>query len=304
MNWKTEIYRDEGCEIIKTEYRILLGTKMSDEEAERAIMEYCLARTVLGTPKEGRLWFALALTQWNYGRLTPTAKEKALHWLQFDGIVSEETRKKLKEALDSPMRKRRSFSLPPWMKPCPWAEGSLLAYRIITNTEHKTNPFGGKYVLLRIVRIEQPPYTFVAPEVGNRKNMFVALYNWCGDDIPDPSVVDTLEFTPIMLGRQTHINTSLLSFDMSALSPRLQDMFEEAVEAVENMEPEYSYQLDWKAEKGVFTYLGCDPNVKSYVPDYIRNRDKWILSHSNAFDLALMQRLKELSDAGELRKDS
>lgn len=302
MNWKTEIYRDEGCEIIKTEYRILLGAKMSDEEAERATMEYCLARTVPGTPQEGRLWFALALTQWNYGRLTPTAKEKALHWLQFDGIVSEETCKKLKEALNSPMRKRRSFSLPPWMKPCPWPEGSLLAYRIMTSSDHKINPFWNKYVLLRIIRIEHPPYTFVAPEAGCRRNMFVALYNWCGDDIPDPSIADTLEFTPISSGQPPLANAALLSFDASSLSPRMQELFGKVIEAVENTEPEYSHQLDWKAEKGVFTYLGCDPDVKSYVPDYVLKRGKWILNHSNAFDLCLMRRLQELSDAGCLRE--
>lgn len=303
MSWETEIYNHDGCEVIRTEYKVLLGTKMSDEEAEHTIMKFCLARTIPGTPEEGRLWFALALTQWKYGLLTPTAKAKALHWLQFDGIVSEGTQKALKETLVSPMPKKRAFSLPSWMKPCPWPEGSLLAYRIITNDEHKTNPFGSKYVLLRIIRIEQPPYTYVAPEAGCRKNMFVALYNWCGEHIPDPSIVDTLEFTPIVSGQSPCGNTSLRGVNMSSMSPRLQELLGNAIEVVENTEPEYSHQLDWKAKKGVFTYLGCDSDVKSYVPDYVLKRGKWILTHSNAFDLVLMRRLQQLSNAGELRKD-
>lgn len=301
MNWKTEIYDNDGCEAIRTEYRVLLGLKLSDKEAERTIMQYCIGQAASGTPEEGRLWLALALTQWSYGRLTPTAKEKALLWLQIDGIVSEGTAHKLKETLLSPQPQRKNFGVPPWAKSCPWPEGGLLAYRICTDTHYQDNNFWGKLVLLRIVEIIQYPITFVAPEAGSIKRMAVALYNWCGNTIPDISIINELEFTPIISYQKAPDFRHFQSAEKSVPASEFRALLNEFVETVEHKIPEYFIQLDWKANSGVFTYLGSDCNFKKPTHDYALNNGAWILSHSNAFDVTLMRRLQELLDAGKLR---
>ena len=81
-------------------------------------------RDIMGDSEEEPLfWFALADTQWNYGRLIPKVKEKALHFLAQDEELQrwqdsgqklmawKKTLNTLKEKLESPQPDIGSISV-------------------------------------------------------------------------------------------------------------------------------------------------------------------------------------------------
>lgn len=64
-----ELYCDALCQAVKKEYRLLLSVKLSDWEAEKRTIDYCMREYVANSDDEGRMWLALAFVQWKQGRL-------------------------------------------------------------------------------------------------------------------------------------------------------------------------------------------------------------------------------------------
>lgn len=306
--WQSEIYRGELAQVIKTEYRNLLAVKKSEQLAEDIIIAHFIQEVSPGSEEEGHLWCALALRQWELGRLSEFVKKKAMFWIQkpISGF-SKETLGALEATLRSPQLSKKQITLPSWVKKCPWPVGSLLAYRIISS-EHenvRSSHYWKKYVLLRIIQINSTPVTFLAPDTIGSESMLVGLYDWYGDEIPNCTIVDSLEFTPIVVrgpsltGEAAALirNISLDGFGISkeVLAPVKFATTEHRVETC--------CCLDWKCAKGinhkeVFTYMGCDTSYQYSVPTFFKTDiSSYSFAHSIPFDSMLCNRLRQLYEA-------
>lgn len=108
-------------------------------------------------------WFALADTQWSFGRLLPEVKEKALEffgsggdvqrWIDDGNIKGVEARRKiledLKQKLNSSQPSEKKFSIPRIYK-CEWEMGDVFAYKFEGNIAEQ-NGLWGRYLLLQKV---------------------------------------------------------------------------------------------------------------------------------------------------------
>ena len=158
--WGTSLYANDTASDIRGDYVDKLRRGKTNEESTKELID--ANRSIMGDEEEEPLfWFALADTQWNYGRLLPSVKEKALEWLEKDGDIiawkeSAEnndyeawlrTREKLKEKLLSPqpvpkkVYKYRIYH-------CKWRVGDVYAYRFESEYSKKRG-FYGKYLIFR-----------------------------------------------------------------------------------------------------------------------------------------------------------
>lgn len=162
--WGTGLYQDDTTCDTKDEYITYLQIGMTNEEATRRIIEendWCFEYEDEGA----LLWFALADTQWKYGRLIDEVKEKAIEcidsgvdlekWREEDEKLCEK-RKKVLEAL----RERLNSEQPPEKKVTKmkffrahWKVGDILSYQIL-NEKLKNHKWYGKYILLKVVGMD------------------------------------------------------------------------------------------------------------------------------------------------------
>lgn len=199
---------DDYCDI-RADYRSLISIGKSVEETEDLLLRaYC--------PKEGDLlftptfWLSLGICEWETGRLTPRTKEEALYCLSLYQETVEQRLaagpnerlsdmlqffRETQEMLLSPLPEAKKISKP-YARKCPWREGSLLAYQILS-PDMKNSPYYQKYVLLRVVDIWRRPVVRLAPTERYSETMCIGLYGWWGDQIPDTAIVKDLKFVPM-----------------------------------------------------------------------------------------------------------
>lgn len=299
--WETEIYHGELAQEIRSEYRKLLAVKKSDSEAEQLVVDYWTNHVTPGSNDEGHMWLALALCQWELGRLSAAVKEKAIYWLRrpVEGI-SKDAMDMLEITLHSSMPKKKHVPLPAWVAKCPWPAGSLLAYRIISheNGKVRNSPYWEKYVLLRVIMIKRKPVAMLAPDAGWSESMLVGLYNWCGNTIPDASIVDRLEFTPISV-IDASLSKAVINriYQASTMDISI-DKYKTVVKQLAEPRVETCCCLDWHCAKNidsrkVFTYMGCDTTFQP--SDFFKTETtQYSFAHSIPFDAMLFNRLKQL----------
>ena len=300
-SWQADIYRGEWAQLVKKEYRSLLEVKKSDEEAERMIIEYCMQKIRPGSINEARMWLALALREWEFGRLSDLVKQKALSYLSapVDHVDAGSCRI-LEATLNSPMPERKKIRLPSWVKRCPYKVGSLLAYRIISSTAMESSFYWKKYVLLRVIKIDRSPVTYLAPEAGWNESMLVGLYDWWGDEIPDPAIAESLEFTPIEISGPSLPKIAFNFVDRTVLDKHMCDLLDGMIKNVTSPRVETCCDLSWTCSPGiskkeVFTYLGCDERFQEGVSDFFKTKiTEYSLSHSIPFDATLVRRFTQL----------
>lgn len=159
--WGTSLYANDSVSDIRGNYIDKLRRGKTNEEATKELIE--AARDLMGDAEEEPLfWFALADTQWNYGRLLPEVKAKALFYLSQDKELErweESGQKKLsawKKTLET-LKENLETSQPPAKKvskyrlyQCKWNLGDVFAY-CLTGDYSKEKGFGGKYVVFRKV---------------------------------------------------------------------------------------------------------------------------------------------------------
>ena len=199
---------DDYCDI-RADYRSLISIGKSVEETEDLLLRaYC--------PKDGDLlftptfWLSLGICEWETGRLTPRTKEEALYCLSlYQETVEQRLNagpnerlsdmlqffRETQEMLLSPLPEAKKISKP-YARKCPWREGSLLAYQILS-PEMKNSVYYQKYVLLRVVDIWRRSVVRLAPTERYSETMCIGLYGWWGDQIPDTAIVKDLKFVPM-----------------------------------------------------------------------------------------------------------
>lgn len=302
--WETEIFRGDFTERVKREYRKLLSVNIDGEEAEHLLVKHFQSHFVADASTEGRFWMALGLCEWQSGRLTQTAKENAKKWIVLPGNnISAFALQSLLDTLDTPMPPPKKVRPPSYVSHCPWPVGSLLAYRIISSAHpHVTqSPFYGKYVLLRIVKLKRIPITELAPNAGWDERMLVGLYNWLGDSIPQPDIVQNLDFTAISV-QEPSLNASVFQglLDLQ-LSDEMNGHLQQIIAATTTQRIETCCDLGWHCLRGinrkdVFTYLACDPSYEREISPFFKtNITDYSMCHSIPFDAVLVNRFNQLT---------
>jgi hypothetical protein len=139
--WGTSLYANDTASDIRGDYLDGLRRGKGNEEVTRGIIES--NRDIIGDPEEEPLlWYALADTQWGYGRLMPEVRDKALsmiglesemgRWREAGGRQAaawEATLSKLRERLLSePPPEKRVYEYRLYR--CRWAMGDIFAYRL------------------------------------------------------------------------------------------------------------------------------------------------------------------------------
>lgn len=231
--WGTAIFSDDLAADIRGDYNLLLQVGKSDEEATEEILKMYY-EDCKGDEDEPVMWFALALSQWNKGRLDERIKEKALEFIRSGADLErwegkekkkrEEVLKELEKKLLSPMPERKKIKKLQ-LRHCKWRPGDLLAYRFSGDTyEKEDSEYWGKYLLFRILQIRRFPVLKCTPEIYNERAI-TAVYLWVGDTIPEPGIVKNLQYAILgerkgQSGERILENSVLLGWDDKDLKKR------------------------------------------------------------------------------------
>lgn len=184
--WGTSLYANDTTCDIREEYIDKLKRGKTNEEATQELIEE--NREIQGDVEEEPLfWFALADTQWNYGKLLPSVKERAMFFLEKSEELDRwrdagekklnawiQTLTKLKEKLDTPMPKEKKISKYHFYQ-CEWNLGDVFAYQFCSDYSKEKN-FRGRYVVFRKVSEDTYWPGHIVP--------VVQVYNWVGEEIP------------------------------------------------------------------------------------------------------------------------
>ena len=164
--------------------------------------------------------------------------------------------------------------MPPMTKPkkptvyhCPWKAGSLLAYRIVSNTNLSDHPCFMKYVLLRVIRVKKNPLSTRFDTGYYDESMLVGLYNWMGSVIPHTEIVHILKYIPI----------------------------EESMSPFTTKETR-SVWLNWRSSKyetGDLTFLGIGEDFQNNIPAFFASSlNSCVFTHFLPFDVTLSKKFE------------
>ena len=194
--WGTSLYaNDTTCDIRGVYVDMLRRGKTNEEVTQKLIEDN---QDIMGDVEEEPLfWFALADTQWNYGRLLSEVKEKALYFLSQDDELERwresgekqlkawiNTRDHLKEKLLSPQPPEKKVSKYRLYQ-CKWKLGDVFAYRFSSEFS-KEKGFYGQYVIFRKVSEDVWWPGHVVP--------VVQVYKWIGRVIPPIGELVNMKF--------------------------------------------------------------------------------------------------------------
>ena len=303
--WEEEMFYSDIAGIVKSEYKKLLSVNFNAEEAEHILVKHFEQHFGEDVFTEGYFWIALSLSEWHWGRLTRRAKENAHKWIEIlENDISSSARQSLLDTLNTPMPHAKKVRPPAYVSHCPWPVGSLLAYRIsCSDHPHVTkSPFFGKYVLLRIVKINKNPITKLAPSAGWDERMLVGLYNWIGDAIPHPDIAKNLEFTAISVEAPVITPSFFQAFQIPDRSLELSDQVQQIITKTTTQRIETCCDLDWKCPRyvhrnDVFTYLTCDPSYETEIPSFFKtDLTDYSKCHCVPFDAVLVNRFYQITE--------
>lgn len=191
--WGTALYANDTTCDIRDDYIDKLKRGKNNEEATKELIEQ--NADIEGDSEEEPLfWYALADTQWNYGRLLPEVREKALFFLEQKSELERwqdeggrelslwvKSLKELKEKLNSPQPEKKKVSIYRFYQ-CPWKLGDVFAYQFCGDYS-KENGFYGKYVFFRKVSEDTYWPGHIVP--------VVQVYKWISEDIPKVNEMKT-----------------------------------------------------------------------------------------------------------------
>ena len=197
--WGTGLYANDTASDIKFEYVDMLRRGVRNEEIVAAMIRD--QGECIDDPEDAPLfWFALADMQWNYGRLMPEVKEKALYYLTQDGDLEVwreagikklnawlETRKQLEEKLHTPQPPVKKV-MPYRVYKCEWKLGDVFAYQFQGEISKAYGCFGKYIVFRKIDEGSEWPGNIVP---------IIEISNWIGDHVPSLEEVRQMELLPI-----------------------------------------------------------------------------------------------------------
>ena len=204
--WSSNLYgNDTTCDVRDT-YMKFLKDQLSNEAAFKMALE--TFREVIGSDEEPLLWFALAETQWNVGRLTSEVKKNAQDWIERKGGLEPwleeggkgtgwlKTLEKLKQKLDSPMPPEKKIKKPEEIDMNPWQLNDVYAYQF-NNKISQENGVLGKYILIQ--KIGQEDY-------WNGSTMRIHFYDKIFNEMPTLEDMHGLRILPLDYPGKTAYN--------------------------------------------------------------------------------------------------
>lgn len=305
--WGAAIYSDDLAADIRNEYVTLLSFGMESAQSEQAILTYY--DSVIGTEEEGVLWFSLALTEWNYGRLSEFVKKNALAYIEsgkdqvrWENDITigyakqrrkniEDLRNKLLSVQPAEKKIRRAVD-----HHSPWDVGDILAYHICTASSHLENPLYNKYALLLVLKKDTVPRSSIFPAKMKDENIWLGLYSWCGEMIPDPEIICDLQYIsftePSQLIKKECLDLNLLR----TLPENRRTTLSEGIMRLTEPTSTTAVLLPWqeicsKSTKKVITHIGHTSTLDEGIPSFFRIGIPYTITHYNALDLTLMKRL-------------
>lgn len=152
--WGIDILENDiACDVRETYERYLI--ELEDEQAYLKIFEENLE--LIGTEDEPFFWYALALSQWENGRLNQEVKKKALEFIAINGGFSKfrtnlhiqkrwkKNLHNLQQTLLAPMPPRKIIKTPKKLLQNPWNVGDIYAYKFHNRLSQKSGQ-AGKYI--------------------------------------------------------------------------------------------------------------------------------------------------------------
>jgi len=185
--WGPKIFQDDVAQDVRDEYTDRLRRGETSEEITRKLIASYAEEITDADDDDGPVfWFALADTQWEYGRLLLEVKEKALEAIESGTDLQrwqEENPKGaiVREAVLGELRKKLSSPQPPEKKVtqyklyhCEWKLWDVFAYKLESNLARGRN-LAGRYFLLQKVdeHIWHPGHTtpIVRVKITNNENL-------------------------------------------------------------------------------------------------------------------------------------
>lgn len=182
--WGTSLYANDTACDIRGDYLDKLKRGYSNEQSTNDLME--ANKDIFGDLEEEPLfWFALADTQWNYGRLLPAVKDRALFFLDREEELERwetekerkgwtKTRELLREKITSEQPPIKRVSKYRFYK-CKWNMGDIYAYQFSSDYSKEKDVYG-QYVIFRKISETTEWPGHIIP--------VVQVYKWMGNDLP------------------------------------------------------------------------------------------------------------------------
>lgn len=205
--WGVNLYQDDVACDVKDEYINWLRVGYSNVDATNTIIENNM--DFIEDEEDGPIfWFALADTQWRYGRLFDEIKEVALEYINSEVDLKRweddpKDYRKRKKVLEDLATKLKSPQ-PPEKKvgkitviKAPWNVGDILLYKIKgTRLDSQYDEFIGKYMLLKVIGIVRS-HQGSLPEEYDHEACSIAIYDWIGNYIPNMDEIENLDIIPV-----------------------------------------------------------------------------------------------------------
>lgn len=192
--WGTGLYSDDYTADILNDYLDCLKKGKTNEDALTEVFRKDGPEP--GSEEEPVFWCALADMLWNYGRLIPEVKDKALYFLESaykdDRWESPKTLEKRMQVL-SELRDKLLSEQPPEKKVrqyvyfrCPWKLGDVFAYKMHKKVSEE-HGMRGKYILFRKITESWSWPDNIVP--------VIQIYKWIGEEIP---TLDEIKNLPVI----------------------------------------------------------------------------------------------------------
>ena len=231
--WGPAIFSDDEACDVRTEYNVLAYYIDDDEMILLKMKEYFHVKDDLND-MDAVFWYAMAAQQSKYGRLCDEVKERALECIDrrytMDGWFNQRDSQKretilndLKERIIGEQLAKKKNSRPKSVKAI-WKENDIVAYHLVNIVEDEYRKpsdfwFYGKYILVKIVKVDKRPMSKIIPELVCDEWMYCSVYDWIGDEIPDISIVENLNFHPLAYNKMRKEHDYVASIYNTVLNP-------------------------------------------------------------------------------------
>ena len=217
--WSTKLYGNDTTSDVRDTYIECLRKTANDEDAYRMVFDEYY--DLIGTDEEALFWFALADTQWKYGRLMSSVKDNALNFVsEFLNTISEQLGEQqiaswknvlesLISELTSPMPPYKKISPQKTFDRNPWNVGDIYAYRFHSQKSQNLNLYG-KYIVFQKIGN--------ALSFDNLTFSVIQIFNKVYSSYPSLEDVDGVNILPLVYppnieGAPSSVNEYIPSFD-------------------------------------------------------------------------------------------
>ncbi len=181
--WGTAVFSDDNAADLRADYRMMVGDGLSGPEATDRLLQQWMPSSEKDPDMAATFWLALAVTQWQCGRLEDRVKKEAIRVIAdgsslrlWRGTPLEHKRAAVLHAtakqLESPQPPPRKIAKV-FRSTCDWEPGELIAYRLLS----------GSFVVFQVIDHHHDAGG-VAPNCE--------IFDWEGQKIPPPSTFESL----------------------------------------------------------------------------------------------------------------